>query len=349
MTTTLSVSLLSIIFMVITLLICFLVPIVLAIYFRVKLKADISPFFLGCLIFIVFVLILESSLNRTILLRTGTFGDTIINNPWLIALYGGLAAGIFEETGRFIGFKFIMKSKHKTSNALMYGAGHGGIEAILLVGLTYINNLVFSLLINAGNLRTILGDKNNLLYDDISKLGTIPSQDFLLAGVERLCAISLHIALSVLIYIAVTRKNKRYLYFVAVLLHALVNFVTMIASNYVSTLIVELILILIVFVIVIFVRRQYFEVKQEEENALVNINDLENKEELIEVNIDEKLTYVEETLIVEESRTESVEEVKVEVIDEIKVEVIEEVNEEVKEEVNEEVKEEVIVVGSEEV
>lgn len=346
MTTTLSVSLLSIIFMVITLLICFFVPIGLLIYFRTKLKADFAPFFFGCLIFIVFALILESTLNRTLLLSTGSFGDTILKNPWLYALYGGLAAGIFEETGRLIYFKYILKSKLKSSNALMYGAGHGGIEAILLVGFTYINNIVFSLLINAnnGNLKTILGANYDLLYNDVSKLGTIPSLDFLLGGFERLCAISLHLALSVLVFIAVTRVNKRYLYFLAVLLHAFVNFTTIVASYYVSTLMVELILIVIVIGVVILVRRQYLTIKQEEELTLVTINHTEYKEELTEVNVDEKLTYVEE---VKEEVSEENEEVHEEAEEEI-VEVVREEKQDEIEEVVEEKVEELTEVATEE-
>lgn len=265
MTSTLSVSLLSITFMVITLLICFMLPIGLGIYFRKKLKANITPFFIGCITFIVFALILESIFNRTIIYSTGAFGETILNNPWLIALYGGLAAGLFEETGRLIAFKYIIKSKLRASDAFMYGVGHGGIEAILLVGFTFINNIVFSLFINAGNLEAILGDNYSAVYNDLSLLSTTPSVNFLLGGIERICAISLHIALSVLIYIAITRANKRYMYIVAVLLHAFTNFLVALSANYISTLFVELILIVMVLCIGIFVRRQYQDIKREED------------------------------------------------------------------------------------
>ena len=76
-----------------------------------------------------------------------SFGVPIVirGNIWLYALYGGLMAGLFEETGRYLAFSFALKKyRAKNVNALMYGAGHGGFEAIVIVGLTMINNIVWS-------------------------------------------------------------------------------------------------------------------------------------------------------------------------------------------------------------
>ena len=53
-------------------------------------------------------------------------------------------AGIFEETGRFLAFKTVLRKKQgKDINALMYGAGHGGFEAAALLGITMINNIIY--------------------------------------------------------------------------------------------------------------------------------------------------------------------------------------------------------------
>ena len=60
-------------------------------------------------------------------------------------------AAIFEETGRLIAFGFILrKNKDKNINACMYGAGHGGIEAASVLGLTMIGSLALSVSINSG-------------------------------------------------------------------------------------------------------------------------------------------------------------------------------------------------------
>ena len=74
-------------------------------------------------------------------------------------------------------------------------------------------NLVSALQYNAG---TLTGDA---LAATPTALAA-PASYFLVVGVERLVAICLHIALSVLVFQAVKRPGKRWLYPAAILLHA---------------------------------------------------------------------------------------------------------------------------------
>ena len=151
-----TISTISIVFMVISCAISFIIPIVLLIYFRKKKHADVLPFFIGCAVMLVFALILEALVHRAVL--GSSAGEVIRNNTWLYALYGGLMAGLFEETGRFVAFRTVLKKKlYKDANALMYGAGHGGFEAIVIVGFTMINNIIWSVLINSGNTGMLTG------------------------------------------------------------------------------------------------------------------------------------------------------------------------------------------------
>lgn len=258
----LKVSVLSMTFMVITLLISFAVPIGLLIYFKKKKRADISPFFIGCAIFVLFALVLESIMHQFIL---GSFTG-IMDNIWLYGLYGGLAAGVFEETGRFVAMKFLMKKKLNPQNALMYGAGHGGIEAIILVGITYINNLVLSAMINSGAISALTGTiDQSVLTDSVPLLATTPSLIFLLGGVERLIAITIHISLSVLVYRAVTENKKRYLYPVAITIHAFIDFIAVVTSRKLPVIGVELVMLVCVIILAIYARYLY-------KDAVSNIN-----------------------------------------------------------------------------
>ncbi len=51
----------------------------------------------------------------------------ISGNPFLYAIYGGLAAGIFEEFGRFFCMITVMKRfMYQRENSIIYGIGHGG-------------------------------------------------------------------------------------------------------------------------------------------------------------------------------------------------------------------------------
>ena len=109
-------------------------------------------------------------------------------------------------------------------NALMYGAGHGGIEAILIVGLTYIGNIVISVLINAGQTdmltATATGETAEQLKTVLDSLVATAPWTYLLAIVERAVAITTHICLSVLVWFAVKKPGKGWLFPLAILLHA---------------------------------------------------------------------------------------------------------------------------------
>ena len=99
-------------------------------------------------------LVLEQVFHFVIVKLTG---NVLLDNIWLYAIYGGLAAGLFEETGRLAAMGLCMKKRLDKQNAIMYGIGHGGIEAILIAGLSGISNIISAILVNSGMLPTILG------------------------------------------------------------------------------------------------------------------------------------------------------------------------------------------------
>lgn len=230
---------LSIVGMVVAGLVSILLPIVLAIIIRKKTKAWIPSLFIGAGVMIVFALILESIVHRIVLRVTG---DTITGNLLLYALYGGLAAGVFEEIGRFIAMKTLMKKHLRKENALMYGVGHGGAEAILLVGVTMVSNLIVAAMINSGSIysmfATMSDAEKELGLSQISALWTTPSGDFFLSAIERTLAIALQICLSYLVYRA-ARGKKPILLITAILLHALFDGFVVIVSKLYNTYIAE--------------------------------------------------------------------------------------------------------------
>ena len=153
-------------------------------------------------------------------------------------------AGLFEETGRFLAFRTVLKKyQGKNVNALMYGAGHGGIEAIVLLGITSVNNIIYSVFINSGQTARLTtgltGDALAQVESAIEQLKAYPSAMFLLGGVERIFAVVLQISLSILVWTAV-KKNKRFLYPAAILIHLFVDAITVVLSaSGVSTYILE--------------------------------------------------------------------------------------------------------------
>lgn len=229
-----TVASLSIVFMGISCAIAFLLPVGLLIYYRKKKGADILPFFIGCAVMLLFALILEAAVHRVVL--SSPAGAVIQNNLWLYALYGGFMAGLFEESGRFLAFKTVLKKyRDKDANALMYGAGHGGFEAAVLLGMTMINNIAISLMINSGNAGVMTGalsgDALTQVEEAIKALGATPSYYFLMGVVERIFAVILQIALSVLVWFAAKKSGKLLLYPFAILIHFAVDAVTVILSG----------------------------------------------------------------------------------------------------------------------
>ena len=256
-----TVPVLSIIFMIITCMISFGVPIALFLYLRLVKKADIYPFFAGCTVMLLFAFILESGAHNIVL--SSPAGSAIRGNIWLYSLYGGLMAGLFEETGRYLAFSFALKKyRAKNVNALMYGAGHGGFEAIVIVGLTMINNIVWSFMINNGRIAELTGSLSGdqLAQQAIGLLISTPSYQFLLGGAERLFAILLHISLSVLVWFAVKWEGKLYLYPAAILIHFAVDAAAALLSGLgVNVVIIEAVVAILTTAAALFARRLWRE------------------------------------------------------------------------------------------
>lgn len=134
--------------MVFSLVVSFALPIGLFVYAKKKLGAKTAPFFIGCSVFFVMVLMLEAAIHRIVFQLAG---EALTGSVILYAVYGGLMAALFEETGRYIAMRFLVKPLD-FPNAFMYGAGHGGVEAMLLCGVTSINNIASAVMINSGTM-----------------------------------------------------------------------------------------------------------------------------------------------------------------------------------------------------
>lgn len=229
------VSTVSIIFIVINMLLGIMIPVGLLIYFRKKYQASVKSFFVGCAVMLLFVLVLEQMVHAVVL--GSAIGTAIRNNILLYALYGGLMAGLFEETGRFLAMRYVLKNEHSDAhNALMYGAGHGGFEAMVILTLGMINNLIYSVMINMGQTQDLLDPLDDAsrgtLQAAFDTLITTPAWHFVLSPVERIAAITAQIALSVIVWFAASEKKSRIqLLLLAIVLHAILDAASVLAAK----------------------------------------------------------------------------------------------------------------------
>ena len=200
------------------------VPIVLLIVLRKRYGAKVVPALVGAAAFVVFALGLEGLMHRLVLQPGADGSIALVNRPFLYMLYGSLAAGVFEETGRFLSFKLLKKRYGGIQTALSYGVGHGGIEAILLGGLSMINAIASSVIVNTGNIATLTSGKDGAaIAAKLQAIAATPSAMFLLSGAERMFALTIHIALSVIVFYSVYEKRRFWLYPAAIVLHALID------------------------------------------------------------------------------------------------------------------------------
>ena len=235
-----TVPVLSIAGMAVAMLVSFALPIALFIYSKKKLHAKTAPFFIGCGVFVVMVILLESLAHNLILGSTGT---AITGSPLLYALYGGLMAALFEETGRYVAMRRFVKPLD-FDNAFMYGVGHGGIEAMILIGISMLSNIVSSVMINSGamaaSLAALDADTAAKTAASLSALWQTPSAYFFLSGLERVIAITLHISLSLLVFRAVRYGEKKYL-LLAYFFHFLVDAAAVLINAYLPLWTVEIV------------------------------------------------------------------------------------------------------------
>ena len=272
------VSIASMLFMSISALVGYGIPVLLYIFFR-RRKADPAPFFVGCGVFFIFALLLEQIVHSVVL--SSSAGAAIQGNIWFYGIYGGLMAGLFEETGRFLAMKYTLnRYMYKDINSLMYGAGHGGFECIMVFAMTMTNNLVISALINLGALDIILKnvppEAMSQLEQVITQLTLVPSYQFLIGSFERVFAVLIHLSLSVIVWCSV-KYRKNYLYAAAVLMHAAVDCLTVVVQSYSGSILITELCVAVCAVLIVVASNMVF---RKNNDLGLSIFDIMSKKEL---------------------------------------------------------------------
>ena len=211
-------------------------PIVLAVIWKIKTKEPVTTILLGAAAFFVFVTILEKPIQNILIFPTQmglpdhAISRYINARPLLWVLLVSLFPGVFEETGRFIVFKTLLKKNQNRETSISYGIGHGGFEVMYLMGLTYVGNIVYSVMINTGAFGAVIDqvreqapEQVDTLYLLADQLAAFSAADLAVAAVERIFAVLFHIGLSILVFYACKDKRKLSLYPLAILLHTIVD------------------------------------------------------------------------------------------------------------------------------
>ncbi len=227
------VSTASMIAIIITLFITLIAPVVAWIIYGVKNKGKgvWKALALGAAGFVLLQMIIRMPILNIVSLIPG-FGTFVAGYYVIYCLILAFTAALFEVVARF-GVAKILQKKINYEQGVAAGLGHGGIEAILIVGMTYINNLLYAIMINTGIFQGMIQDAlrsggpevaEQLMMVQASLVET-PGYLFYLAGYERVLTVILHTAMSLLVCYFVYKKKAVLGVGIAFVMHFMVDFV----------------------------------------------------------------------------------------------------------------------------
>ncbi len=201
-----------------------LFPIALIIVAHSRLKVGWRYAGYGALIFFIFQIITRVP---AIQLAQYFLAPTLRSSQ--AALYAflfvaSLTAGLFEEVGRYLGYRWFMRREEKTwAKAVMYGLGHGGLESVALVGVLAAITLLNVWLIVSTNGAIVPAAQRATAASQITAIAAQPGWLPLLGAWERVCAITMQVAFSVIVLQVFRRGSLNWLW-LAIGLHTLVDF-----------------------------------------------------------------------------------------------------------------------------
>lgn len=195
-----------------------------------KGKGVWSAWFLGAAGFFVMQIVIRIPI-LSILALSPAFVEFAIKHYVLYCFILAFTAGLFEVAGRYVVAK-LMSKRLTYTRGIAAGLGHGGVEAMFIVGMAYVNNLIYIIMINTGQFDTIVEQTAALGVDTTSlvavktELVSTNASIFLLAGYERILTMISHVALSLLVCYFVSRKKDILGIVICLACHCVVDFVT---------------------------------------------------------------------------------------------------------------------------
>lgn len=199
--------------------------------------------FYGALGFIISQQVIRLSL-LSVLGSIPSFLNFLSSSVIYYVLFMAGSSALLETLGRFFVFKTLMRKKQGWMEGTAAGFGHGICEAIILLGFTYINYIIFSLMINQGSLAssgllTPEGVTNMSMLLTNFPLSMIP-----LAIIERILIILAQTALSVYMMIELMNSKTMSAFIVPFVIQLVFNGLLMFVQiNMTSMLINEILIV----------------------------------------------------------------------------------------------------------
>ena len=216
--------------LIITVVLMIAIPVIFFIYWRRKHKEQtrISWLIAGAAGFIVSARVLELGVHYFCIIADNPVSRFINGNTAVFVLYGIIMAGVFEECGRYIILKYIMKKNRSRENAVLYGIGHGGIEVIAVILPSIVLYLVIAVVFSTGDIEYALStlkiteETAGTALTSVQAAASFGYSIMVMNVIERLFAMFIHIGLTVIVYYGVINAKKSVVP-AAILLHMLMD------------------------------------------------------------------------------------------------------------------------------
>jgi uncharacterized membrane protein YhfC len=199
-------------------------PLAVAVFLARRYRASWRYWLIGVLVFL-----LSQALTRVpvmILVQTRPSVQAALAKPvwfWLFLFVAAFTAGLFEEGGRWLAFRFLVRPADRTwRNALMLGAGHGGLESFL-IGLVTLAALVGYLAVTLLSPEAF-GGAAPQIEAARKQFAGLAGWEPLLGGWERFWTVFIHLGFTVLVVQAFRRGPLWW--WLALGAHTLVDFTT---------------------------------------------------------------------------------------------------------------------------
>ena len=227
-----TVSTSSLLFMLLTAVLGIALPLITAIIWCKKKHEPFTTVLIGAATFLLFAIVIEKPLQALVISLGSPVSQFVNARPVLWGIIVGLFPGVFEETGRFVAFKTVLRKRKQRETGLSHGIGHGGFEALFILGVTYIEYFVFAIMLNQGSFVELMIEpvKDTLTPEVVKQITGIVEQittfsaaTMGVALVDRLIAVLYHIGASIMVFYAVKDKKKWWLYPLSILIHTVID------------------------------------------------------------------------------------------------------------------------------
>ena len=227
-----TVGTMQLVLMLITAVLGIALPLIAAIIWCRKKHEPFTTVLIGAATFMLFAIVIEKPLQALVIQLDSPVSQFVNARPLLWGIIVGLFPGVFEETGRFVAFKTLLRKRKQRETGLTHGIGHGGFEAMFILGITYIEYFIFGIMINQGTFiekmvepvkDTLTPEVLKQITDVVTQITTFNAATMGLSLVDRLFAVLYHIGASIMVFYAVKNAKKWWLYPLSIVIHTVID------------------------------------------------------------------------------------------------------------------------------